>query len=488
MSPALRRGLAVAAFFLGLSVALRWAQLGNPAMQIDEQFYLLVGDRMWHGALPYMHFWDRKPIGLFLIYAATRLLGGDGVLQYQIVAACSAAATAVLVWRLASRIAPQRGAMAAGAIYLIWLMVNGGEGGQAPVFYNLLVAGAALAVVCVIERPTFDRAALGWACAAMALSGAALQVKYSVLFEGVFFGLTLLAVASRRGVRPTMLLAAAGLWIALALTPTALAGAWYWQIGQLDAFLFANFESIFLRSPYQGDTQQRLFKIAARLGLPAAAALGGWWISGGARGQARLFLGLWTAVAIASLIAFGTYHDHYALAPLLPITILGAPAFAWAFATPRKRLRVTPVAVAVGLAGLIWGGIIVKDGRWRRGDGIAVRALAAPIAPGDTLFVFSGDPALYHLSAARIPTAWNFPTLLSERRDSHSLGIDMHAELARVMAARPHFVATRSGYPFPEADPAAWQAMQAMLARDYALVVDRPVGPQHRLLYQRVAH
>ena len=57
-----------------LGLLLRGATLGYPIIHIDEQFYLLVGDRMLHGAVPFVDIWDRKPIGLFLIYAATRLL------------------------------------------------------------------------------------------------------------------------------------------------------------------------------------------------------------------------------------------------------------------------------------------------------------------------------------------------------------------------------------------------------------------------------
>jgi len=482
VTPARRRDLTVAAFFVALAFALRAAQFGNPVIQVDEQFYLLVGDRMWGGALPYVDFWDRKPLGLFLIYAATRLFGGDGVIQYQVVAACSAAATAFLIALLARRIAPPRGGLFAGAVYLIWLMVNGGDGGQAPVFYNPLVAGAALAVVKAIERPAFDRRFLGWACAAMALTGLALQVKYSVLIEGIFFGLALIWTALRKGARSAAVLGAATAWVVLAIVPTALALGYYAAIGHAQAFVFANFQSIFLRAPYEADITQRLLKIATRLALPALAGVAGWLWSTDQPRDIRLFLGGWTATALVSLLVFGTYHDHYALAPLLPLAMLGGAAYAWL--KPVLGLRLAPVALGVALAGLVWSWVIIGDLRWRRGDGSAARAMSARIAPGETLFVFSGDPALYRLSGARIPTVLNFPTLLSERRDSLSLGTDMHRELARVMAIRPRYVATRSGYPFPEADPAAWDFMAGVLARDYRLIADVEVGPRHRLLYE----
>ena len=86
---------------VAVALLTRFQQFGNPIVHIDEQFYLLVGDRMLHGALPYVDIWDRKPIGLFLIYAAIRELGGSGILQYQLVATGFAIATALVVERLA---------------------------------------------------------------------------------------------------------------------------------------------------------------------------------------------------------------------------------------------------------------------------------------------------------------------------------------------------------------------------------------------------
>ncbi|MGC5220785.1 hypothetical protein, partial [Escherichia coli] len=40
--------------YLAVGLVLRGATLGYPAIHIDEQFYLLVGDRMLHGAVPFV--------------------------------------------------------------------------------------------------------------------------------------------------------------------------------------------------------------------------------------------------------------------------------------------------------------------------------------------------------------------------------------------------------------------------------------------------
>ena len=69
------------------------------------------------------------------------------------------------------------GAAAAGSVYILYLGVFGGEGGQSPVFYNLLVALAAWRMIGLLKRPVFDSGALAGGAVAMLLVGLSLQVK-----------------------------------------------------------------------------------------------------------------------------------------------------------------------------------------------------------------------------------------------------------------------------------------------------------------------
>src|SRR3546814_4921596 len=84
-----------------ITVAVRAVGIGDIVAHGDEQFYLLIGDRMLNwGATPYVDIWDRKPVGLFLLYSGIRLLGGDGIVQYQIVALLAVVVTSgiMAIW------------------------------------------------------------------------------------------------------------------------------------------------------------------------------------------------------------------------------------------------------------------------------------------------------------------------------------------------------------------------------------------------------
>ena len=479
----LRSPPATAAILLAVALAIRAWQFGNPVVHIDEQFYLLVGDRLWQGrGLPFVDFWDRKPFGLFLVYAATRMFGGDAVVAYQLAATLCATATAWVVQRLACRIADDWGPLFAGIAYLVYLSVNGGDGGQSPIFYNLPVALAAWAVVRVYERPAFDRTAAGFSALAMVLFGVALQIKYSVLFEGVYFGVALLVAARRLPV--LRIVGWAFLWCVLALLPTAAVFALYWHVGEVDALIFANFQSVFLRkAPESALMAERLAMIALHL-LPLliVAGLG---VTGVARLRpaGRLLIG-WAGAAIAGLLLFGTYFDHYALPLVVPLAVLAAPVLGRPIRALRRSVPVAVPVLAVGLCYVLVNTIVLRG---TRGDGRGAYRLAATIgrAPDGCLFVFQGDPILYQLTDACVPTAYNFTTFLSEMGDSRTLGIDPHAELVRVMAARPAYVVISSVDP-EATDIEARSFVMRQLARHFRLVDQFALSERVDQLYRRV--
>lgn len=278
----MRHRLPVLALLLLVALALRGWDFGNPVIHVDEQYYLLVGDRLAHGARVYLDLWDRKPIGLFLLYAGFARVG-DGILAYQLGATLSATLTAMAIMAGGRRLgATPRGALLAAIAYLLWLPLLGGRGGQAPVFYNLPMALAALLTLRLPRLVAAERRATiaGQGALACLLAGAALQLKGSALFEGVFFGMAHLVAMRRSG---TGWAGTALLGSGLALSGAALtlaAGGFYGAQGGAawHIWWFANVDSIFLRPPYPlAQSLGRLAGIGATLSpliLAARAGLG----------------------------------------------------------------------------------------------------------------------------------------------------------------------------------------------------------------------
>jgi hypothetical protein len=474
--------LPLALSLLAVSFLARAAFFGQPVMEGDQQFYLLVGDRLLQGELPYVDIWDRKPIGLFLIYAAIRALGGDGILQYQLVATLFVAATAFLVARIARETASRRAALFAGATYILWLNVFGGEGGQSPVFYNLPVAAAALLTLRAIARP---EAMLALGSAAMLAMGLAMQIKYAAVFEGVYFGCALLWNGWRAKPGIARLLLHGCVWVACALLPTAAALGAYAAIGEAQAFIFANFLSVFLQNPSAGGSSLgRLAQLVALLSpLLACAALAMSQPVPGREGT-QGFISGWAIASVAGVLLFGGFYSHYALPVLVPLAITAAPLLDRRLPVPRAPRM--PVMLALSIFAVIASATLTIRHVRARGAGAEVRLLASAVSlePGEAIYVFDGEPIFYLLTASPLPTRYPFPTHLNDMREYGAIGVDQLAEIGRILTSRPAYVVTSSA-PRARNNPEAWAMVSEALRTDYRLLREVRVGNRSRLLYQR---
>jgi hypothetical protein len=457
---------------------VRAQTFSNPVLGFDEQFYLLVGDRMLHGAIPYVDIFDRKPIGLFLIYAAIRELGGDGFIQYKLVACGFVALTALLIYRAARPISSAFAAAVAACLYILWLDLTGGEGGQAQVFYNLPMLMAAMLTWRAVR--TGERTvAVG--CVAMLLVGIAIQIKYTAIFEGLFFGIALLWARNRSRPGLVALAGPALRWIGCALLPTGLAALVYWRIGALQPFLFANFQSMFARTPDPFPAEMAgLFKIFAIL-LPlllfCVLSLRG---HGGDMIKAKFPI-LWLGAAIAGVLLFGNFlAPQYGMPVLVPACIAAAPFFA---SYPHAR-----IAAGITLAAaLVVGQVGLARSEFQKGGRKQAHAVARAAQPQHgCIYVYDGYPALYMLTHSCLPTHWAFPGHLNTQDEdsANAIGVDPAGEVRRILATRPEVIVDDApAYEF--GNPETRALVESALARDYHLETEVKTGEaRYRLVYR----
>ena len=466
---------AVFAVLLAVTLATRAQTFGNPLLGFDEQFYLLVGDRMVNGgAIPFVDIFDRKPIGLFLIYAAIREMGGEGTIQYQLVAAGCALATALGIERLARRVTGEWGALAAGVAYLVWLTLLSGEGGQAPVFYNLPMVMAAAATLWLVEREGGPSWPAG--VCPMLLVGLAMQVKYTALFEGVFFGIALLWAAWVAGQRGVRLAGAGTAWITAALLPTLVAWGAYAAMGHGAAFVFANFVSQWGRPTDPLATSA--LGLARIAGILAPLLIAAWFAPRGAD-RADRFFRWWLAAAIAGLLIMHSFPSpHYGLPLIAPAVLAAAPLLGM-----RRARWVTTLLIAVALAASQL--IIASQRRARGGPSDAARLVAAATPGTRCLFIYDGPPALYRLTHSCLLSRIVFPGHLDTANEASAdgLGVDPVAETKRIMARRPGAVMLELPL-FERGNRATLAVVGRALAKEYRLAADIRTGKRHRLVYR----
>ncbi|MET4896878.1 hypothetical protein RN629_06825 [Sphingomonadaceae bacterium jetA1] len=460
-----------------VAVAARALTFGNPVVHVDEEFYFFTGTAMHHGAWPFVDVWDRKPIGLFLLYALPAALGYPaGIWGYQLFALASVVATAWAIARMADRLGWTTGATAAGIAYILWLDLLGGQGGQAPVFYNALMIGAAWLIL-----ESDRRRARAPGLAAMALVGIVLQIKYSAVFEGMVFGLWLLGAEWRRSRSPGALVGYGAALVAVSLAPTAIAAGVYAAIGQWDAFLYANFLSIFHRNP------DPLPELAANLGqmvlilspIVTLAVLGlqRTWRAPDAPAE-RGFLAVWLDAAIVGVLLFRPWFDHYGLPILLPACTAAAAMLgraAW-------RRRLAPALLLVVALG---GQIVLLALRHERGGPAEFAALSAAVGRGPgCLYVYSGSTMLYVATRRCALSRYIVPAHLSRAREAGATGVDQDAEIARILRARPAVVVMRP--PYNGERPAAHARVMAAMADGYRLTAKLPMGNETIRVYKSI--
>lgn len=467
--------LAMVAIVFAIAAFIRLRTLGDVVAHIDEQFYLLVGDRMLNeGAIPYVDIWDRKPIGLFLIYAAIRLLGGDGIVEYQLVATLIAGATASVIALWVMRVSGWFAALIAALYYLLVLQARLGFGGQAEVFVNLFLAGAAAIVYWRLRRTGEDRpesrqGLLAGGAAAMLLIGIAIQIKQTAVFPGGWMGMALLWCAWRQRMPIGAIISYAAVWIAAALLPTLAAIGWYAAIGQLDAYIYANFGSVFVKgSVGEADQLSRHIEALRRFGLPfvAAAAL---LVFGAIRNRwsaARLtslvFLIGWLAASIVAYASVAAAFAHYALI----VAPVGCLLIGYAAGLGRIGWLV------LAAVSLHCGKLLINEER--RLELVAMlapqfQAMADAIEPelgNKCLFVYRGPVVLYTLTRSCLPSAFPFPSHLSSDAEAQALPIDADQEVRRILAQRPPVIVD-SAYIFTPANISSDTLVKRVTERDY---------------------
>lgn len=175
--------LAVAAALL----VVRLPSLVQP-MGADQGIYAYIGERIWHGELPYRDAWDQKPPGIHYVYAGLRAVSHRDVV-IDAADLVAAALVAALLWTIGARLG---GPIAGGASALIFLFLSdpsfGRLGGvrvraQCETFIGL--AAAAAAAIAFHDMRGSRAGRIGRAAIAGLLVGSAFALKYNAGVYGV---------------------------------------------------------------------------------------------------------------------------------------------------------------------------------------------------------------------------------------------------------------------------------------------------------------
>jgi hypothetical protein len=483
-------GLLIGAFV----VALRLLYFGDPVVNIDEQFYLVVADKWFnHGLIPYVDIWDRKPVGIFLIYAPAVLWFNNAIVGYQVLGLIAVLATCAVVYRIGFWFG-RPVALAAALFYAALMMLWNGTGGQTPVFYNLPVAaGAFLIMRAVRDEALPTPRVIAAFLAAAALFGLALQIKYICVLEICAISLIgLAALFSRKRVTAGTALALAAGMIVLGLAPTAAAAGVYAKLGHWHEFFFANFQSIFAKRVWRFTVGMYLLTVLSALVYGVKYwTLAGYGLRRGLGVEQPWLVGTlvaWLALATVGALSLGNPILHYFLPTAAPLGVLSAWGLAQ-FAERRSAVTGKPafapwLALVLAISSLAAGIISVQNKMRRGADQVyAVADYMNANLHGGCPYVFDDWPILYYLTHCNAPSIYTFPNHLIEAAEVHALEVDGLGELKRVLGATPPMIFVKRPFA-PEFDADAVAMLEKTLAERYTLAKRFPAYRQELDLYE----
>ena len=451
------------------ALVLRALWLGDPVPTSDEQFYSLVGQQMVHGALPFVDLWDRKPVGLFGLFAVAHAIGGPSPLAYQLLAMAFAIAGGWLVYALARPMGGRKSAMAAAVLYQMLMIAYGSYGAQSEIFHVPLMLGAVL-----LLRDWRPSAGPWRALAAMLVCGLALQIKYTVLPQCLFLGLYALWRLHEERVPPPRIAGLAAAFALAGLGPTALAGLIYTLLGHWQAFAFANFSSFFLREASAGG-RAMMAHLPAMLPLVVLLIGGIWAALRIARPRPVRHYALiagWTLSALATALLPATVYLYYFAALVPGVVLLAVPLY--------DCRRMTGLAMALATVVLNYALLdmparLHQSLERRAAVAQLAKALAPVTGPGKPcLYVHDGPSVLYSLTGACLPGRFTYPDHLNNALERPALGIDQAGEVARILRLRPAAIVTADNPVTPQA-PAVLQRVRSAITGDYRLGEKRAV-------------
>src|ERR1041385_2916634 len=163
-----------------------WAVVALSLLQIlvfgfgrDQGIYAVVGDAVLHGRMPYRDAWDFKPPGIFVVYAFAEALFGRSMASVRLVEIASLIAMVVVLRRLGRDLfgAPVAGLLGGALAVLIHAELEFWHTAQPEAFGGVLtVFGLAMTIGGGTSMPRIRERAVCWFAAGL-LFGAAFLMK-----------------------------------------------------------------------------------------------------------------------------------------------------------------------------------------------------------------------------------------------------------------------------------------------------------------------
>jgi len=479
-------------FLLVITFLLRFYSFLFSVIDWDESLYLLIAEAWSHGSIPYVEIWDQKPPGIYACYLVAKLMGfGDMLVGIRIMSVLMVSASAFLLYKIAEMMLPSAGwfSIAPALLYITFSLNNQGLAANTEIFFIPFVLGGFYFVLRCIDSEWQFREQVHALVLSGLLVGIAFQIKYLVAFDLIALatGIVLLQWYHKKNKAILSVVKIGALIFAGFLIPNIAVALYFSYHGHLQDLLNATL-SANVQHQTHGDFS--LVKTAGKFYLQfrdqillwGSVVVACWWLVRGKLQDDKkmivLFLLGWLMLTVISASLTRKFYPHYflqALPPLCLFFFLIFNQFLEAAQYQTKRIIYSLLILFVGVATVL---PVVEDtlltvyfrkvaGNSYWGDSSAEIAdyIKNDLTANDYIFVAGGQPIIYYLSKAKIPTRFPYPPFFLDDHFRFVSGIDQEEEIKSILAKQPKFIITRK-----LDDNVFYQSLEPYLLQDYSEV------------------
>lgn len=447
--------------------AVRWPHFFRDVIEWDESTFILMGQSLRDGHLPYVALWDNKPPLCFVPFALAILVFGKSIAAIRAVGLLCVAAAACLTSFVGERFGGRRVGLVAGLACVVFISyAPGGMATMSEVLAVVPLMGAL--AIAIADSPR------RWFGVGLCLA-AAMLIRTNLAIVAVAVS-ALALVEARRDATPAV---ARQLGFGLAL-PWAACCAPYVATGRL---------GVFMASVLAAPAAYALHGVIRRAAWLTSAALPWRRISshGVSRGRALLerllqdrtlvYVGTFALATVASIVVTGFGASHYWI-QAHPFTAIVAAVVLdrlcmRRFASTGVRLRYAALSAAsvIAVSASAMQDIPEDDAHVIYGSSVRVAAhIAARNPEKRPVLLFSNHLAYWLLDQEPLSKVMTHPTNLFRESALHAaLGPDATAlgETRRILEQAPLYIVRRDTIRFANTQPEALELIDATIARDY---------------------
>lgn len=444
-----RKFLIVALTIIALVFVLRSPSYNKSVMNWDESVYLLQGENILHGGVPYREIWDNKGALLYFIFAFILKFTGHSIIGLRLITVLWISASAFFIFLIGRKLYNGLCGIIAAIFFISASSVEQLQAlaSNAEFFYILPVVIAVY--IALFSKPDkWNVFSCGVLC------GLAFNIKSITVFDTgpIFLSVFFVAANKKRDISVT---AKSVITFCLGfLIPLIVIMAYFQYKGFLNELLSTYFAKSFRYASHQFDLVsavhamrkflRRIFSVFWPIcSLPLIACLY-------ARNKKIAFLVLWLLSVLVGILVHHRFFPHVFIQALPALCLLSAIAISKILSMRIRSgiLFFVILPLVLGVAAPVRYNLgnfknMVRDRSLKLDDTPAkVSDYLKPfLGQADSIYVVNYQPVIYFLTKAKIPTRFPFPDIFVKTElYEDMLGIDTAMEIRKILYGNPSYI------------------------------------------------